>query len=170
MRFGTKLLILSACLGPVFALGGCFQPMYAPTSGKDVRAELQSISIAPIPGLAGHYLENELRFALNGTGETVDPKYLLQIALRESTQTPLIDTVTGRATANSVYTTAEYKLVPMSGNMLAIQGSVVSLAGYDRNSQRFANVRAARDAQIRNAKSLADDIRTRIAAELATRP
>ena len=40
---------------------------------------------------------------------------------------------------------------------------------YDRTSQRLSNVRAARDAEIRNAKVLADQIRTRIAIALATR-
>jgi LPS-assembly lipoprotein len=143
--------------------------MYAPTSGRDVRAELQGITLAPIPGMAGHYLENELRFALNGTGDAPGNKYLLQVTLNERTQTPLVDTVTGRATANSVYTTAQYKLIPTGGKEPVAEGSVVSLASYDRSSQRFANIRAARDAEIRNVRELAQEIRTRIAAELATR-
>ena len=42
-------------------------------------------------------------------------------------------------------------------------------ASYDRTSQRFANIRAARDAEIRDAKALADQIRTRIMAALAAR-
>jgi LPS-assembly lipoprotein len=143
--------------------------MYAPTSGRDVVSEARSISIAPIPGLVGHYLENELRFALNGSGQPVAPRYILQITLSERTQTPLVDTVSGRATSNSIYATAEYKLVPVGGKDPVSQGSVISLASYDRTSQRFANIRAARDAEIRNAKTMAGDIRTRILAELATR-
>ena len=50
----------------------------------------------------------------------------------------------------------------------AEEGYVVSLADYDRGSNRFANVRSARDAEIRNAKAMADQIRTRIASSLAT--
>lgn len=163
---GSKVAGVTLLLG----LGGCFQPMYAPASGKNVQGELQAISIAAIPGLTGHYLENELRFLLNGTGTEVTPRYVLQVNIAERTQTPLINTVTGQATSNSVSTTADYKLVPMGGKDPVIQGTVVSLASYDRNTQRFANIRAARDAEIRNAKSLAQDIRTRIAAEIATRP
>jgi LPS-assembly lipoprotein len=45
----------------------------------------------------------------------------------------------------------------------------VGSASYDRFPQRFASVRAARDAEIRVAKLLADQIRTRVAAHLATR-
>jgi LPS-assembly lipoprotein len=46
---------------------------------------------------------------------------------------------------------------------------VTQFVVYDRSTQRLSNVRAARDAEIRNAKTLADQIRTRIAAFLATR-
>ena len=162
-------VLKAALVAGILGLGGCFQPMYAPTSGRDVRAELQNITISPIPGMAGHYLENELRFALNGTGNPSGNKYILQVNLIERTQTPLVDTVTGRATANSVYTTAQYKLVPTGGKEPLVEGSVVGLASYDRTSQRFANIRAARDAEIRNVRELAQEIRTRIAAELATR-
>ena len=41
-------------------------------------------------------------------------------------------------------------------------------APYERSSQRFASVRAARDAQIRAAKNLATLIRGQIAADLVT--
>jgi LPS-assembly lipoprotein len=42
-----------------------------------------------------------------------------------------------------------------------------TFASYDRTSQRFANIRAARDAEIRDAKVLADQIKTRLAVALA---
>jgi LPS-assembly lipoprotein len=167
--FRSRYLVHAAVLGMVLGLGGCFQPMYAPTSGRDVVGEARGVAITPIPGMVGHYLENELRFALNGSGEPATPRYNLQITVNERTQTPLIDTVTGRATANSIYTTAQYKLVPVGATEPITAGTVVSLASYDRTSQRFANIRAARDAEIRNAKALAQDIRTRIVADLATR-
>ena len=167
--FKVRIVLKAAVLAGLLGLGGCFQPMYAPSSGRDVRAELQGTSLAPISGMAGHYLENELRFALDGSGNASGNKYILQVTLNERTQTPLVDTVTGRATANSVYTTAQYKLIPTGGKEPLVEGSVVSLASYDRSSQRFANIRAARDAEIRNARELAQEIRTRLAAELATR-
>jgi LPS-assembly lipoprotein len=42
-----------------------------------------------------------------------------------------------------------------------------TFASYDRSSQRFANIRAARDAEIRDTRVLAEQIKTRLAADLA---
>jgi LPS-assembly lipoprotein len=42
----------------------------------------------------------------------------------------------------------------------------VTRTPYERSSQRFATVRAARDAQIRAAKTLAERIQSQIAADL----
>ena len=41
-----------------------------------------------------------------------------------------------------------------------------TLASYDRFSNRLANVRAARDGEIRDARVIADSIRTRLAVAL----
>ncbi len=48
----------------------------------------------------------------------------------------------------------------------AFAEAVPAMASYDRDAQRFANIRAARDAEIRAAKTLADQIRTRLAVAL----
>ena len=51
-------------------------------------------------------------------------------------------------------------------NEVIASGQSVVRAPYERSTQRFATLRAARDAQIRAAKNLAQLIRARIAAEL----
>ena len=150
------------------AQGGCLQPLYAPLSGRDVQGELAAISVAPIADRLGHYLATELDFGFKGGGTDVPAKYKLTVVLRERIQTPLIDTVSGRATAATVMVDADYKLTPISGGAPLTQGVAFTAATYDRSSQRFANIRAARDAEIRDAKTLADQIRTRIAASLAS--
>lgn len=150
------------------ALAGCLQPLYGSlASGGDVASKLQQIKIAPIGDRIGHYLENELIFGLNGTGAPVDPRYLLTITLAESVQSPLIDTVTGYPTSGTVVVTATYKLTPSAGGDPITNGKATTIASYDRNSQRFANIRASRDAEIRDARLLADQIRTNIAAAFA---
>ena len=143
--------------------------MYGPGVGVDARAELQSIAVEPVTGRLGHYLTEELRFLLNGTGEEPTPRYRLVVTFSQSGQTSLVDTVTGRATSNSLSVRANYKLLPAEGGTAVTEGYVISLADYDRGSNRFANVRAARDAEIRNAKAMADQIRTRLASTLASR-
>jgi len=140
--------------------------MYGPSAGVDTRAALQAIAIEPVPGRLGHYLTDELRFLLNGTGDSPQPKYRLVITFSQSGQTSLVDTVTGRATANSLFVRANYKLTPAAGGEPVTEGYVISLADYDRGSNRFANVRAARDAEIRNSKTLADQIRTKISSAI----
>lgn len=168
-RRGSRLWRAAPLLAGL-VLSGCFQPMYGPLSiDPGVADELQAIAIDPIPDRLGHYLGNELIFALNGTGSHVEPKYRLKVTVTENNQTPLIDTVTGYPSAATIVVKAEYKLTPMQGGDPIVKGTATQFVTYDRTSQRFANVRAARDAEIRNAKSLADEIRTQIAAALATR-
>lgn len=157
--------------GLVFALMlpvmGCFKPMYGGVEGAALQNELQAIAIDPIPERAGHYLANELRFLLNGTGSEVKPKYRLQITLRERVQASLVDSTSQRASAGSIIIDAAYKLIPVQGGAPVASGVAFTFASYDRSSQRFANIRAARDAEIRDARVLADQIKTRLAAELA---
>jgi LPS-assembly lipoprotein len=151
-------------------LGGCFKPLYGPlASGGSLQDELQAIAVNPIPERLGHFVESELAFAFNGTGSTVVPKYRLTVVLRERVQTPLIDTVTARASAATVIVDADYSLVPVGGIEPITKGTAFSVASYDRTSQRISNVQAARDAETRDAKVIADQIRTRVAAALASR-
>lgn len=154
---------ISTCL----VLAGCLKPMYGGPEGAALQSDLQAIAIDPIPERAGHYLANELHFLLNGTGSDVPPKYRLQIVLRERIQASLVDSVTQRATASSIVIDADYKLVPVGGGAPITSGVAFTFASYDRSSQRFANIRAARDAEIRDAKVLAEQIKTRLAMALA---
>lgn len=166
--FRGRIAALALAGGLALGLGGCFQPMYGGLAGAQLQDDLAAIKVEPVPERLGHYLANELIFALNGTGSTVTPKYRLVITARERVSTPLIDTVTARATAATVLVDAEYKLYSVIDDKNPVlEGIAVAAQSYDRTSQRFANLRAARDAEIRNAKVIADQIRTRLAAGLA---
>jgi LPS-assembly lipoprotein len=152
------------------SLAGCFHPLYGPTASGNstVQEEMQAVVVDPIPDRLGHYLGNELIFAFNGSGTPGPRKYRLLVTPQERVQTPLIDTVTGRASAATVFIDADFRLIPAAGGDPIVKGTAYSSATYDRSSNRYANVRAARDAEIRNARVLADQIRTRVAAALAT--
>ncbi len=84
-------------------------------------------------------------------------------------QTPILDTVTGRATSATVIVDADYRLVTLPEEIELTKGIAFNVASYDRFSNRFSNVRAARDAEIRNARVIAESIRTRIATVMAAR-
>lgn len=150
------------------SLAGCIQPLYGSLAGGgDVASQLQAIKITPIPDRLGHYLENDLHFGFNGTGAPVDSRYVLRISVRENVQSPLIDTVTGYPTSGTVVVAADYTLTRTEGGDPITKGTATVVASYDRNSQRFANIRASRDAEIRDARLLAEQIRTNIAAAFA---
>ena len=99
-------------------------------------------------------------------------------ALTDSTSEPDPPSITGKdsalpcgqnlpaATSGGASPTAEAASTTLE---ITAQGTAFSVAAYDRTSQRISNVQAARDAETRNAKVIAEAIRTRIAAALASR-
>ncbi len=151
------------------ALGGCIQPLYNSLGPGGLERELQAIKIEPIPDRFGHYLEKELLFAFNGSGEEVSPRYRLVVNVKQKVQAPTIDTVTLRATSATVIGDAEYRLYQVGKTEPMMQGVAFSVASYDRFSQRLSNIRAARDAETRDAKAIAEQIRTQVAARFAAR-
>lgn len=163
---GMRRLVLMAF---AVALTGCIQPLYGTLGPGALESELQSIKIEPIPDRFGHYVEQELAFAFNGTGLEVPPKYRLVVTLKQKVQAPVVDTVTSRATAATVIGDASFELYALGKAQPIMQGVAFSVAGYDRFSQRISNVRAARDAETRDAKAIAEQIRTQIAARMASR-
>ena len=163
---------LVAVVGMALCLSACeVRPLYGPTTmGIPLADELKAIEITPIPDRIGHYVRNELIFAFNGTGsETTPARYRLDVKLKERVQSPIIDTVTGRATSATVFMDAEYKLTALATRKEVTSGTLMQMASYDRFSNRLSNVRAARDGEIRDAKTIADEIRNKISMELAFR-
>ena len=163
----SGLLRIGAVGTAMLGLAGCLQPMYT-TVGGNLGGELRAIAVDPVPERLGHYLRDQLVTNLNGTGASVAPKYHLILTPQERVQTALVDIVTQRPQNATVVTDISYQLVPIGSATPIATGTVSSSATYDRSDQRFANIRAARDAEIRDAKTVADQITTRIAAELAS--
>jgi LPS-assembly lipoprotein len=84
-------------------------------------------------------------------------------------QAAIINTVTGRAETANVTGDVSYTLTHLADDKVVASGKATGHVSYDRSPQRFATVRAARDAEIRLAKVLTDQLRTRLATTLATR-
>lgn len=158
-----------AALAVSLSLGGCLQPVYGnlAAGGPGVEEELKRIAIEPIPDRIGHYLGDDLVMELNGTGSHPTPKYHLYVVLSEGVQTPLIDTVSGTASAATLVLTADYRLLRTDTQAVVTKGNFFVFKSYDRTSERYSNIRAARDAEIRDAQALADQLRIRLAAALS---
>lgn len=168
-----RRLACGAALLLPLALGGCLRPLYGPTaSGQPLAAAMAAVDVEPIQTATGqerlgHYLRSELVFNLDGSGQPAPKRYRLAMTVSERVQTPIVNSVTGRADSATIIVAVAYKLSGDGGRSVA-EGTAQSTASYDRTSQRFASVRAARDAEIRLARVLADQIRTRLATAMLT--
>jgi LPS-assembly lipoprotein len=110
-------------------------------------------------------VRSELMFLLDGSGQPKAKRYRLTLNLTEGVQSPIVDTVTGRTESATVVGRATYTLYAPDGRVVTT-GTATGSATFDRTPQRFAAVRAAREADIRLATLLAEQIKTRIAAVL----
>lgn len=172
------VLVGLACVAAL-PLAGCLTPLYGPTAqGVGLEQVLRTVEVAPV-GVApdaevlGHYLRQELAFALDGTGRatTQGPKaFRLATTATVARSSPIVDATTLRANVGTLRGTAVYQLVRIDDGAVVGSGSVQGAVTFENTIQRFAAVRAAREAQVRLAKLLADDMRTQIAVALRTAP
>ncbi len=166
MSWSSQIRIALA-LSAALISGGCFQPLYSEAAHPGLVEDLRAIEVAPVPDRTGHYLTDNLISRLNGTGSTPTAKYRLAISYTEREQAPTVESQINVADASTLIGDAKYILTKIAGGATIASGSASAFAVYDKTEQRFANLRAKRDAQIRVARSLADEIDLRLAAELA---
>lgn len=154
-------------------LGGCgdagFRPMYGATGigGAGASEKLAQVDISTIPGRVGQQLRNEFIYQSTGGGARIDPVYRLEIAIRESVTSTLVDQ-TGDARAQVYNLDAAFKLVRISDSQVVMEGKSYSRAAFDRFSSIYSNVRAREEAENRAAKTVAEELRTRVSAYVAT--
>lgn len=166
-----RIVLLASALAAAALAGGCFQPLYAENTrsvtGSSIKDTLKEVEVPEIKGLIGHYLRNELVFELDGGGEPDRAKRLkFDSRIAESIEVVTVDYANGRADSAILVATATWTLTEIASGKIVSKGTNVVRAPYERSSQRFATVRAARDAQIRAAKNLATLIRGQMAADL----
>jgi LPS-assembly lipoprotein len=173
MSWRSPALVLAGLLGVAgFGLAGCgFQPLYGSNSttasGARLSEAMKSVDITPIPGRVGQKLRNELIFANTGGGYATEPKYKLNIAIRERVINQLVQ-LSGDARGQVYQLEATYKLINTANGQVLYEGSAVSRAPYSRYQEIFANVRARYDAENRAARTMSENIKTQVAAFLAS--
>lgn len=153
------------------ALAGCIRPMYGPASVASGSAgnEMAAIDVEPIKERLGHYLTEDLRFALHGGNPASQWRYKLNVTITRSVVTPIVDTATGRADVATTRGDAFFQLRAYEGGPVLYEGRATGTASYDRLTQRYAGMRAGIDSEKRIAEALADQIRTRIASYFASK-
>ena len=158
-----------AVLLAALSAGGCFQPLYGEAAHPGLTDNLRAIAVDPIKDRIGHYLGNDLILDLNGTGSAPAPKYRLTVTTTLTSQTPTVSSQIQVANAATVTGAANYTLTPVGGGDVIVTDRATAVAVYDRTEERFANLRAQRDVEIKLAKLLADEIELRLAARLTVR-
>lgn len=156
------------------ALGGCFQPMYGQSTlfgaGAKLRDELRQVEILEIQGRVGQEIRNDLIFELTGgQGNPVGAPYKLAMTITSGSQTPLVDVTSGRATSETVTLDVTYRVLDVSNDKVVLSEKALARISIDRSQQRYASLRAVRDAQNRAAKLVAEQIRSRLASYFLTR-
>ena len=158
-------------LSPMFAgcTDGGFRPLYGTASigGADVSERLAAVDVGPVPGRVGQRVRNELVFQTTGGGGGIPPAYRLDLIVRESVTSTLVK-ISGDA-SGSVYTLeTDFQLIRIADKKVVLQGKSAGRAGFERFTSIFSNVRARQDAEDRAATTVAQDLKTRLAAYLSS--
>ena len=163
---------LSLLLAVAPALAACgnggIRPLYGATpSGAGLQERLKELDVAPIPGRVGQRIRNEVLFHAGGGGELLPPTHRLEVAITESVLTTLVK-VDGDSLGQIYAITASFKLISIRDKKVVLQGASHARAGFERFQSIYSNVRARDDAENRAARTIADDLKTRVAIYLSS--
>jgi LPS-assembly lipoprotein len=167
-------------IAAVIAIAGlnaaCFQPLYASKTingGPGLATALAQVQIdrivapngTPEARVAGE-VESALDFELQGGGGLISPTHKLIVRMTANRQSIITDPLTGRVEAEITGIDASYTLTELASGKTVMTGRSFSRVSsdYPGQQQRFARVRARVDAENRAAKTLAENIRTRLAS------
>lgn len=168
-----RLAVMGAVSLAVAGISGCadgqgFRPLYGNLgSAAGVEDKLAQVDIAPVPGRIGQRLRNELIFGVTGGSAAPAPAYRLEIAVKENVTSTLVKN-DGDALSQIYTADASFNLIRLSDKQVVLKGISFGRAGFERNPSIYSNVRAQDDAQNRAAKTIALDLKSRIAAFLST--
>jgi LPS-assembly lipoprotein len=158
----------------LLALGvtGCFRPLYGSPEfgGLNIQQGLAGVTIDVQGDRLEHYLRNELEFGLRGDGNQSGPRtHRLVVVPKARLNSAIVDRDSGSAESVVMVIDAKYTLYALNKPTVILTENDATVAvSYERSVQRFASIRAARDAEIRGAKQISEQIKTRIAAYLAS--
>jgi LPS-assembly lipoprotein len=162
----TLLALVLAC--PMLAAcEGGFRPMYGSLgSGPSLEEKLAQVEFGTIPGRVGQRIRNELVFQGTGGGTLLTPTHRLQVTIRESVVSTLVRQ-DGESQSQLYNLDAKFQLVRLADKKVVLEGTSHGRAGFDRFSSIFSNVRAREDAENRAARTVAQDLKSRLGAYLS---
>lgn len=177
----TRRAALALALGATLFAAGCqVRPLYGtvgmPGGSPALSEELARIDIDPVQTASsrdldrvGQVLRNELIFGFRRDREAPESSYRLKILIDRPLNEVGVERLADVPSAYTVTVNATYVLSDIATGRTLETGRAFGTASFDFSSQRFANLRAERDAEDRAAKTVARDIQTRLASFFATR-
>jgi LPS-assembly lipoprotein len=155
----------AAALGLVLVACG-FQPLYGEREhGGDTQAALADVRVAPIPDRLGQVIRNHLLDILTPRGTPTEARYRLTVRLRKAKE-GLAFEQDESVTRFDVTIAADYELAEIASGETVAKGTARSIASYNVVRSDFANTAAERDAELRLARELSDEIALRLAVAL----
>lgn len=147
--------------------GSGFRPLYGSLGGSSVEQKLAQVDVTPIPGRNGQRIRNELLFKSYGGGSPQPAKYRLDVAIKESATTTLV--LRDGTSGGQIYQIeAKFQLIDIATKKVMLEGLSQSRASSERFTNVFSNVRSAEEAQERASKTIATDLKARLAGFLST--
>ncbi len=168
-RAALKAMLSASAALAVAGCSGGFQPLYgASGTGVPVPERLAQVDIAPIPGRVGQRIRNELIFHNNGTHDQrpTSPTERFEVVFRESIISSLV-TSTGNSQSQIYQLEVNYRLFDVAQKKVVLEGRTFGRAAFERFESVYANVRAREDAENRAARTVADDLKLRLAAHFS---
>lgn len=159
----AKMAALS--FGLLSATGCGFEPLHAQHDGAPGPDELAQVKIELIEDRRGQELRNELLDRFNAGGRPGEPRYRLQVHLRE-TETPVAIENDGTAARSNLSISAAFALTSVPEGKIVMQGVTTGLIGYGIITNSYATLVGKQDAERRAVRQLADDITTRVSLYL----
>lgn len=151
-------------------LAGCFQPMYADRSitgqnGPNLREAMRDVEVVAVEGRLGQELRNNIIFELTGgAGNSAGAPYKLNMTVSNTSFSAILDTTSGLPETETVSLDVNYKLKDVANDKIVLTDKAIARVTIDRTAQRYARVRAVRDAENKAAKIVAEQMRARVAS------
>jgi len=172
MAIGGRVAALAALIGLV-PVGGCtsVQPLYGSVTGQPspVVAQLHQVEVEVAKSRLSQEIRNELIYQLYGGEGSPDPKpkYKLSVRVNDSNVPVGVEKFEDLPAAYLEQLNATFTLTETATDKTLLTGTSFENAAYDFSNQRYANIRAQRDAQNRAGTVIADDIQIKLAAYFA---
>ena len=168
-RLALRSIAFVVILAPALAACGDstgFRPMYAATANGGAIEKLAAVSFGTIPGRVGQQIRNELIFQGTGGGYQAQPEYHFDVAIRQQVVSTLVRK-DGESQSQVYKLEAKFQLIRIADKKVVLEGTSFGRASFERYSSIFSNVQARKDAEDRAAGTVAQDIKSRLAAYLS---